>query len=93
MTSRRIARFPVSAVSADPVVLFIARCRGRVFGETLAQTLLREHLDDGSGHCKVCTTGAQSARVTFPCPTYDVASAAASITVIGGRSGDADSAL
>jgi hypothetical protein len=29
--------------------------------------LLAEHVDDGTGHCRVCTAGAQAGRQKFPC--------------------------
>ena len=31
------------------------------------ERILEEHRNDGSGHCRVCTTGAQAGRSVWPC--------------------------
>jgi hypothetical protein len=57
----------LTAADDDPIVVFIAGEAGS------AERLLREHADDGSGRCKVCTGGPQSVRVRWPCRLYDYA--------------------
>ncbi len=32
--------------------------------------LICEHADDGTGHCRVCTAGAQTGRYIWPCQIY-----------------------
>lgn len=44
----------------NPVVVFLAR-------EGRAERLLAEHVDDTTGHCRVCTAGSQAGRSTWPC--------------------------
>lgn len=39
----------------------------------LAETLLADHADDGTGRCRVCTNGAQAARQRHPCRLYELA--------------------
>jgi hypothetical protein len=36
----------------------------------MADAVIRQHSDDGTGHCRVCTTGAQTGRYRWPCQTY-----------------------
>ncbi|MGH3586669.1 MAG: hypothetical protein ACRDQ0_10135 [Pseudonocardia sp.] len=36
----------------------------------MADAVIRQHADDGTGHCRVCTTGAQAGRYRWPCQTY-----------------------
>jgi hypothetical protein len=43
----------------------------------MAERLLVEHADDGSGRCRVCTAGSQTGRLTWPCQTQMAAAAAA----------------
>jgi len=45
----------------DPIVVFIAS-RPEVF-----RRLLAEHVDDGTGHCRVCAIGNQAGYLRFPC--------------------------
>lgn len=35
--------------------------------------LLAEHIDDGTGHCRVCTSGAQAGRQLWPCLLHGLA--------------------
>lgn len=38
--------------------------------------LLAEHVDDGTGHCSVCSAGPQGGRMGWPCRLADLAAAA-----------------
>lgn len=38
-----------------------------------AQKLLIEHTDDGTGHCRLCSGGAQTGRYVWPCPLRGLA--------------------
>ena len=38
--------------------------------------LLQEHRNDGTGHCRVCSSGGQTGRITWPCQLYGAAQAA-----------------
>jgi hypothetical protein len=53
----------------DPLVEFILCHAG------MAEVLLDQHRDDGSGHCRVCTTGGQAGRPVWPCTTFAAAEA------------------
>ena len=33
----------------------------------MAERLLAEHADDGSGRCRLCSSGAQAGHYQFPC--------------------------
>jgi hypothetical protein len=35
--------------------------------------LLARHVDDGNGHCRVCSLGAQRGFQTWPCSIYSAA--------------------
>jgi hypothetical protein len=48
-------------MSANPLVVLIRSQPG------MAQRLLTEHVDDGSGRCRVCSTGGQTGRYRWPC--------------------------
>jgi hypothetical protein len=54
-------RVPELAMSANPLVALIQSQPG------MAQRLLSEHGDDGSGRCRVCSTGGQTGRYRWPC--------------------------
>jgi hypothetical protein len=43
----------------------------------MAAAIIRQHADDGTGHCRVCTTGAQAGRHVWPCQTHLAAEQAA----------------
>ena len=58
-------------VGADPLVEFILGHAG------MAEVLLDQHRDDGTGHCRVCTTGGQAGRPVWPCTTFVAAEAVA----------------
>jgi hypothetical protein len=49
------------------IVAFIAGEPG------MAERMLAEHRDDGTGHCRVCTEGAQAGRKVWPCPLHGLA--------------------
>jgi hypothetical protein len=55
----------------DPFVQFILSQPG------MTAALLREHRDDGHGHCAVCSTGGQAGRYVWPCNTAVAAHSAA----------------
>lgn len=46
----------------------------------MAATVIDQHVDDGTGHCRTCTAGAQTGRYTWPCLTYLAARRAAGTT-------------
>jgi hypothetical protein len=46
----------------------------------MAARLLAQHVDDGCGHCTVCTAGGQSGHLTWPCQTQMAAAAANAAT-------------
>ena len=58
------------AMSKNPLVLLICSEPG------MADRLLVEHADDGSGRCRVCSIGGQTGRFRWPCTIYDCASQA-----------------
>ncbi len=60
----------MSSATANPLVLFIRSEPG------MAERLLAQHVDDGSGRCAVCTAGNQTGRLTWPCQTRLAADAA-----------------
>lgn len=43
---------------------------------TAVATLLAEHRDDGSGHCRACAVGGQRGFHVWPCTLYRAATAA-----------------
>jgi hypothetical protein len=46
----------------------------------LAAKLKHEHANDGTDHCRLCTTGAQSGRHIWPCQIYRAANRAAELS-------------
>ncbi|MGI5128922.1 hypothetical protein ACQEVB_19110 [Pseudonocardia sp. CA-107938] len=52
---------------ADPLITLIAGNPG------MAERLARDHADDGTGRCRVCSGGAQSGRYVWPCSLYRAA--------------------
>jgi hypothetical protein len=50
--------------AVDPLVILIQSEPG------MAQRLLAEHTDDGTGRCRVCSTGGQSGRFQWPCTLH-----------------------
>ena len=48
----------------DPLVVLIQAEPG------MAQRLLRAHADDGTGRCRICSTGAQTGRFQWPCTIH-----------------------
>ncbi|WP_142065294.1 hypothetical protein [Pseudonocardia kunmingensis] len=42
-------------------------------GRRVISALLAQHIDDGSGHCRVCPSGPQAGRVAFPCRLRELA--------------------
>ncbi|MGI5129531.1 hypothetical protein ACQEVB_22180 [Pseudonocardia sp. CA-107938] len=55
----------------DPLVDLISGQKG------MADRLMREHADDGTGRCKVCSGGAMTGRYAFPCTLWKAAETAA----------------
>jgi hypothetical protein len=45
----------------------------------MAARLIRAHIDDGSGHCKVCAIGGQAGHLVWPCPIRLEADEAAAV--------------
>jgi len=43
----------------------------------MAERIVGQHADDGSGHCRLCTGGAQTGNYRWPCQTYLAAKRAA----------------
>jgi hypothetical protein len=52
------------------LITFIANQPG------MADIIIRNHSDDGTGHCRLCSAGGQTGHYTWPCPTYHAAQAA-----------------
>ena len=48
----------------DPLVALIQAEPG------MAQRLLRAYADDGTGRCRICSTGAQTGRFQWPCTIH-----------------------
>lgn len=42
----------------------------------LAEKLLTEHADDGTGHCRACPLGAQAGHHRWPCSIHSLATKA-----------------
>lgn len=57
----------------DPIAQFIAAQAGA------AERLLAEHIDDGTGRCRVCSAGPQAGRLVWPCNLHRYARAAAEL--------------
>jgi hypothetical protein len=70
---------PVVTSEADPLVVLIRSQPG------MADRLLAMHADDGHGHCRVCTQGAQAGRYSWPCT---IALAADTALLAGGATAD-----
>jgi len=51
----------------DPVHPLVVLIRSQ---PGMAERLLAEHADDGSGRCRVCSTGGQTGRFPWPCTLY-----------------------
>jgi hypothetical protein len=49
----------------------------------LADRLLAEHRNDGSGRCRVCTGGAQAGRYQWPCAIHRAATDASTPDGVG----------
>jgi|GEM_PF-3512697 len=62
-----------------PVVQFIVSQDG------LSAVLLADHSDDGTGHCRVCSAGAQSGRHRYPCLTRVYADTASEVERLSAR--------
>ena len=54
----------VAASLVDPLVQLIRS------EPCMAERLLGAHADDGTGRCRVCSTGAQSGRLRWPCTIH-----------------------
>ncbi len=71
-----------SAAGASAVNPLVALIRSQ---PGMAQRLLAEHADDGSGRCRVCSAGAQAGRYIWPCAIHGYAAEASEVK----RPGDA----
>ena len=61
----------------NPLVVLIRSQPG------MADRLLAEHADDGSGRCRVCSSGAQSGRYQWPCAIQQAATEASAPDAVG----------
>jgi hypothetical protein len=59
-----------------PLIEFIVRNPG------LAERLLAEHVQDGSGRCRVCADSVATGRRTWPCQLYQYARAAQRVAAV-----------
>jgi hypothetical protein len=53
----------------------------------VADTLLRIHVNDGTGHCRVCSAGPQAGRTVWPCRLRVLAEKACIAAARGSRPG------
>ena len=60
-------------MSLDALVAFL------VDQPTAIGRLLADHVDDGRGHCRTCTSGGQHGFLAWPCTIYAAASKAARV--------------
>lgn len=56
----------------DPLVILIGGQPG------MADRLVLDHANDGTGHCRLCSGGAQSGHYAWPCSLYRAATRVAS---------------
>jgi hypothetical protein len=68
------ARPTLGGVDDNPLVALIVSEPG------MAERLLTQHVDDGTGRCAICTGGSQSGRFVWPCQTQMAAAAANAAT-------------
>lgn len=61
----------------DQLVILIANQEG------MAERIVGQHTDDGSGHCRLCTSGAQTGNYRWPCQTYLAARGATDLRIRG----------
>ena len=61
----------------NPLVVLIRSQPG------MADRLLAEHADDGSGRCRVCSSGAQAGRYQWPCALHRAATDASTPDAVG----------
>jgi hypothetical protein len=67
----------VDAMRAGSARLFVELARFLTDQPTALTTLLSQHVDDGSGHCRTCRIGNQSGFLAWPCTLYAAAALAA----------------
>ncbi len=46
----------------------------------MPENLMRQHADDGTSRCRLCTAGAQTGRYVWPCQIYRAAEQATDLT-------------
>jgi hypothetical protein len=63
---------PTSPLAAEFAALFRAQ-------PAAIARMLAEHVDDGTGHCRVCTSGGQVGRSIWPCRLRSLAEQASTI--------------
>jgi hypothetical protein len=68
---------PWPVVAMNPLVIFIRSQPG------MAERLLADHADDGSGRCRVCSAGAQAGRYRWPCALHRAATDASTHDAVG----------
>jgi hypothetical protein len=66
---------------SSPLVDYVAASPG------LAETLVSEHCDDGTGHCPRCALGAQTGYQSWPCTIAAVAARAVELRRVDARHG------
>jgi len=73
-SSARVDRYCIDCQSSDRHLHGIRRTRCADDHQNgMADAVIRQHADDGTSHCRLCTTGAQAGRNTWPCQTYPAA--------------------
>jgi hypothetical protein len=78
-----------SGVGSAPSNLDRAACQDDLIaqfvntGQAVIELLLATHVDDGTGHCKVCRGGPQAGRDVFPCRLRVLAEGAAKLAAGG----------
>jgi hypothetical protein len=70
-----------ASVAANPLVVLIRSQPG------MADRLLAEHADDGSGRCRVCSSGALTGRYRWPCAIQRAATDANTPDQVGEETG------
>jgi hypothetical protein len=73
----RVDAVAANAASSPLAAEFAALFRAQP--AAIAQ-MLAQHVDDGTGHCRVCTSGGRVGRSTWPCRLYELADQASQLT-------------
>lgn len=73
MQSARYTEARASEAFAELVTLMVNN-------PNMPEDLMRQHADDGTGRCLLCSAGAQTGRYVWPCQIYRAAEQAARLT-------------